>query len=320
MISNINKLGKSFLFTLIFLYFTYHSKSESFALEEVSQGIFVHYGIHQDANTDNKGDIANIGFIVGSKSILVIDTGGTKSIGKKLLKKIREISQLPISHIAITHSHPDHFFGTEAFLSENPKIVGHERLNRSLINNFNFYRDLQYNNIGDEKIKESKLVPANLLVKIDQTLEIDLGERIIEIKSWNSGHTDNDISVYDKKTKTFWSENIFVKRTPSIRASIKGWKKNLEEIMQMDIDIIVPGHGLAKEKEEAIKPLLRYFERLIYQIRNFQSKNKSLQESINSILQNEIINPQKVNKEGWVLFTEYHYSNITKVYTELEWE
>lgn len=157
-------------------------------------------------------------------------------------------------------------------------------------------------------------------MKINQILKIDLGEREIEIKSWNSGHTDNDLSVYDKKTKIFWSENIFVKRTPSIRASVKGWKKNLEEIMQMDINIVIPGHGLAKEKEKAIRPLLQYFERLIYQIRNFHENNKSLQESINSILQSEIINPQKVNKEGWVLFTEYHYSNVTKVYTELEWE
>ena len=48
--------------------------------------------------------------------------------------------------------------------------------------------------------------------------------------------------------------------------------------------------------------------------------NVSLQESINSVLQREILDSQRVNPEGWALFTEYHYSNITKVYTELEWE
>ena len=53
---------------------------------------------------------------------MVIDTGGSQKIGKNLLKKIREISKLPISHIIITHSHPDHFFGTEEFLKENAKI------------------------------------------------------------------------------------------------------------------------------------------------------------------------------------------------------
>jgi len=120
--------------------------------------------------------------------------------------------------------------------------------------------------------------------------------------------------------KYFWSENIFVERIPSIRASILGWKRNLDEIQKMDIDLIVPGHGSVVKKDVALKPILEYFTRLISQVRNFHKNNISLQESINSILQSEILDSKKVNPEGWALFTEYHYSNVTKVYTELEWE
>ena len=127
--------------SILFLLLNFN-KSFSFELEEVADGVFVHFGIHEDANRSNEGDIANIGFILGKKSIMVIDTGGSKVIGKRLLEKIKTISDLPISHVVITHSHPDHFFGTEAFLSENPSIVGHEKLNRSLLSNFNFYKTL----------------------------------------------------------------------------------------------------------------------------------------------------------------------------------
>ena len=67
---------------ILFLLFNFN-KSFSFELEEVADGVFVHLGIHEDANRSNKGDIANIGFILGKKSIMVIDTGGTKVIGKK---------------------------------------------------------------------------------------------------------------------------------------------------------------------------------------------------------------------------------------------
>ena len=306
---------------IFFLYFLIiPADSFSFNINEVAEGVFVHYGMQEDTNSINKGDIANIGFILGKKSIMVIDTGGTKEIGEKLFANIRKISQLPISHIVITHSHPDHFFGTEAFLNESPTVVGHEKLNRSLITNFEFYKNSQYSNIENESLKNLKLVKADLLIKTNTEKKIDLGERIIEVKAWKSGHTDNDLSVYDLKTKTFWSENVFVKRTPSIRASILGWKENLLRIMKMDIKLIVPGHGRAIGKEEAIKPMISYFDRLIEQIRTFHVDNKSLQESINSVLQNEIIDPQKVNKESWILFTEYHYTNITKAYTELEWE
>ena len=304
----------------IYLLLFNFSKSLCFELKEVAEGVFVHFGTHEDANKSNRGDIANIGFILGKRSIMVIDTGGTKVIGQRLLEKIKTISNLPISHIVITHSHPDHFFGTEAFLSENPKIVGHEKLNRSLLSNFNFYKELQSNSIENEVLKNAKLIKANIKVKTENILKVDLGERIVEIKAWKSGHTDNDLSVYDLKTKTFWSENIFVERIPSIRASILGWKRNLDEIQKMDINMIVPGHGNVVKKDVALKPILKYFTRLISQVRKFHKNNVSLQESINLILQREILDSKKVNPEGWALFTEYHYSNVTKVYTELEWE
>ena len=304
----------------IYLLLFNFSKSLCFELKEVAEGVFVHFGTHEDANKSNRGDIANIGFILGKRSIMVIDTGGTKVIGQRLLEKIKTISDLPISHIVITHSHPDHFFGTEAFLSENPKIVGHEKLNRSLLSNFNFYKELQSNNIENDVLKNAKLIKANIKVKTENILKLDLGERIVEIKAWKSGHTDNDLSVYDLKTKTFWSENIFVERIPSIRASILGWKRNLDEIQKMDINLIVPGHGSVVKKDVALKPILKYFTRLISQVRKFHKDNVSLQESINLILQREILDSKKVNPEGWALFTEYHYSNVTKVYTELEWE
>ena len=154
----------------------------------------------------------------------------------------------------------------------------------------------------------------------NETKIIDLGERLVEIKAWKTGHTDNDLSIYDKKTKTFWSENIFVKRTPSIRASILGWRKNLEEISKMEIKLIIPGHGKAVDKEKAIKPMINYFDRIIVKLRELQKNKKSLQESINIILQESILEPSEVNKENWILFDEYHYSNITKAFTELEWE
>ena len=88
----------------------------------------------------------------------------------------------------------------------------------------------------------------------------------------------------------------------------------------MDINLIVPGHGKVKKKKEALEPIINYFDQLIKEVRSFHKKNKSLQESINSVLQNEIIDSKRVNPEKWELFSEYHYSNITKVYTELEWE
>ena len=306
------KMGLSFLLKAFFFIFFTIKNSFSFEIDEVAEGLFVHFGEQEDSSSQNSGDIANIGFIVGSESIVVIDTGGTPEIGMKLRKKIKETSNLPISHIIITHSHPDHFFGTEAFINDKITIIGHEKLERSLITNFEFYRNLQFNLIKKDSIKQTKLIVPNQTVEIGKIKTINIGNREIEIKAWKSGHTDNDLSIYDKKTRFLWSENIFIERIPSIRASIKGWKSNLDETLKMDIDTIIPGHGPLKKKNQAIQPMMNYFDRLIKEVRKFHKSGKTLKDAQN------LAAPK--NKEGWLLFDSYHSSNVTKTFTELEWE
>ena len=303
---------KHFTSLLLLLISFFATKSLSFNLEEVADKIYVHFGFQEDANKINKGDISNIGFIVGDKSIMVIDTGGTPSIGEALYKKINDISSLPISYVVITHSHPDHYFGTNVFINKSIDIIGHSKLQRSLDANFEFYKNLQLVNTRDQSVKEFENFKITKFVNVDKNLTIDLGNRVVEIKAWPSGHTDNDLSIFDKKTKTLWTENIFIRRTPSIRASVKGWKKNLEETSKMDINLIIPGHGPIKKKNEALKPMLSYFNRLIDNTRKFHKKNLSLSKAIETF-------PSE-NIENWLLYNIYHPSNITKVYTELEWE
>src|SRR5437762_10317891 len=51
---------------------------------------------------------SNCTFLVGSKGILVVDTGLDATEGEKLLKAIRKVSDLPVQYIVNTHYHPDH--------------------------------------------------------------------------------------------------------------------------------------------------------------------------------------------------------------------
>ena len=307
------KILLSFSFITIFSYLKpqYLSSSE-FEMSEIDDKIFVHFGVQEDSNVANKGDIANIGFIVGEKSVLVIDTGGTEEIAKNLLKKIKEKTSLPISHVVITHGHPDHYLGSSIFKNLQIPFVGHENLERSINMNFNFYKALQASNIEDISILNFKPVFPDIKIKKNNNLRIDLGNREIDIRAWNSGHTDSDLTIFDNKTLTLWTENVFVGRTPSIRASIIGWKKNLEKIQKIKIRQIVPGHGKVKKKEIALKPMFSYFERIINEVRQYHLEGKTIESAQKNIARDNI--------ENWKLYKEYHQSNVTKAYSELEWE
>ena len=299
------------IFTLFF-FSTNFSLANGFNISEVEENIFLHYGVHEDSSIKNQGDIANIGFIVGKKSVLIIDTGGTLQIAKNLLETVKNKTSLPISHVVITHGHPDHYLGSEIFKISNIQFIGHENLKRSINMNFNFYKTLQASSIEDQSILDIKPVFPDLEIKKNQTITVDLGGREVKIRAWESGHTDSDLSVYDLKSKVLWTENIFVNRIPSVRASILGWKKNLEITSKMDINKIIPGHGKITTKDEALLPMLSYFRRMIKEIRTLHVKGINIETA-----QKEVA---KENKENWLLFNDYHISNVTKAYSELEWE
>ena len=101
---------------------------QEFKVTEIAPGNFVHFGRMEERSHANLGDNANIGFIIGSHCVLVIDTGGSIHIGKALRLAIREKTPLPVCYVVQTHVHPDHFFGAAAFREDQPEFIGHANL------------------------------------------------------------------------------------------------------------------------------------------------------------------------------------------------
>ena len=166
--------------TSVFSHETLSMKQETLSMKEVATGIFVHQGKHLDVDDGYQGDICNIGFIIGQKSVAVIYTGGSASMGYALLSEIKKRTSLPVKYVINPHVHLDHIYGNIAFKEEGAKFIGHENLTKAMKLREEFYKglNLKYLNIPYEK---SIQIPPNLLVKVTQPLEIDLGDRLLKI-------------------------------------------------------------------------------------------------------------------------------------------
>ncbi|MFL2675382.1 MAG: hypothetical protein ACJ0G5_01600 [Alphaproteobacteria bacterium] len=66
------------------------SNAESLEFKNLDDGVYVHFGKQEDSNKNNLGDISNLGFIVGSKSIAVIDSGASVKIASRNAQKNKE--------------------------------------------------------------------------------------------------------------------------------------------------------------------------------------------------------------------------------------
>ncbi len=107
---------------------------------QVADGIFIRSGVDEDATAANGDAIANVGFIVGRRSVATMDAGGSLEDGERLRAAIRKHTPLPISHVILSHAHPDHVFGAPAFARDKPQFVGHAKLPARLALRADYYR------------------------------------------------------------------------------------------------------------------------------------------------------------------------------------
>ena len=300
------------LLTLVFFEPAFSTETnQGFNLTEIAENNYVHFGKHVSIEDKDNEDIANIGFIVGTNCVAVIDTGGSISIGNKLKKSIRGITKKPICYVINTHVHYDHILGNKAFTDESPDFIGHKDLAEAINQNRDFFLNQFRNNLTSDP-KNSDIIEPNIL--IEKTKKLELGERSITLIPFATSHSHNDLIVIDNKTKTLWAGDlIFRERIPSLTGSLKGWLKSINKIKELDIKVVVPGHGsVASSLDEAIKQQQDYLTLLLNKTRKAIKEGKFINEAMENI--------DKDNEFRWLLHEYQHSTNVSRSYTELEWE
>jgi quinoprotein relay system zinc metallohydrolase 2 len=278
---------------------------------EVAPGVYVHHGLHEEATVANQGGIANIGFVIGEDAVAVIDSGGSPMEGRALLAAIREKTQLPVRYVINTHFHPDHVMGNAAFLAEDPTFIGHKNLPTGLLSRRDSYVAAYESVFGPDSAKDAIVVPSHL---VSERETIDLGHRVLEIRTFPTAHTDSDLIVIDQISKTlFAGDLVFLERTPAIDGSILGWLKAIETLRGIPAARVVPGHGpVTAPWPAALDPEQAYFAGLVRDIRKLIADGGSLQQATDTI--------GLAESGHWLLFDSYNARNVTAAYTELEWE
>ncbi len=284
----------------------------AFSLEKVADGIYVHRGQQQDATAANGGDIANIGYIVGDRCVAVIDSGGSLAIGTALREAIHRATAKPVCYVIHTHVHPDHSFGDAAFKDPATVFVAHAEYPAAMAARRDSFLAKLRSTLGAAADDSGSAAPT-LLVSDRETL--DLGNRRLSLRAWPTAHTNNDLTVFDERTKTLWTGDLlFVDRIPVVDGRALGWLKVMAALRAMKPAHLIPGHGPVKHNADtAFGPQQQYLDQLVSSVRAALKAGSSLAQTVDTLGNQP---PQK----AWLLFDDYHRRNVTAVYTELEWE
>jgi glyoxylase-like metal-dependent hydrolase (beta-lactamase superfamily II) len=190
--------------------------------------------------------IPNIGIIVGRDGVLVVDTGMGPRNAETVLDEVKKITRKPVAYLSITHFHPEHGMGAQAFPASTiiiyPTAQKAELLEKgaAMINQFSGVST----GIAD-LLKPVKIRMPN--VTFSEEAEIDLGDFPVRLLHWGSSHTRGDEFVFLPQQSIVFGGDVVVNRFFPIMAdsdsSGTNWIEILGRLEKLHPAIVVPGHG-----------------------------------------------------------------------------
>ncbi len=190
-----------------------------------------------------------IGVVVGTEGVLLVDTGSTLREGAMLGHEVRELTGRDVTHVALTHGHFDHVFGTAA-LGDGLRVHG----DRALAG----YLEREQDTLGQDAVRhgvdpEEARRAAEALVRpgllVDGRHDLDLGAREVRLVSAGPGHTDHDLAVVVPGTPAvvFCGDLVEESGEPQAGpdAAPAHWPTALDRLLDLggETAVYVPGHG-----------------------------------------------------------------------------
>jgi len=254
-----NNRIKFTIFTLLSLFLTPFSLfakensgvMDNYDVKKIAEHTWVVFGSLEGPNPENQGFMNNPAFTITDKSVVVFDPGSNVHIGRALLGKIRKQTDKPITHIFNSHIHGDHWLGNQAFFEENAnvKIYAHpEMIEEAKAGEAQFWIDLMAD-LTKGASKGTEIVYPTDALEDGQEITIDN----ITVKSHLNelAHTKTDAMFEIKGEKVLITgDNAFSNRAPRLDdGSFTGNIAVLDKALNLDIDVVLPGHGPAGGKE-----------------------------------------------------------------------
>ncbi len=256
------------LINLSVVFSTDYPKHVKETLRKIKNNVYGVFGVREQVNYENRGFISNAYFVVTNEGVLVIDALTTYKLGKELVETIRSVTDKPIRFTVVTHYHTDHFYGVGALKEAGSVIVAHEWAYEYLSqpSSYNFLKSRQ--KLLKEHIKGTDMVGPDITVT--QGLNIYLGRYKFEVRHFCKAHTPGDIVIWMPEEKVLFSGDIvFDGRLPFLGSgNSKGWIACLDKILELDPDVLLPGHGNPMLTKEKIRDRVKWTRKYISDLRN----------------------------------------------------
>ena len=182
----------------------------------------------------------NPGFVVTKEGVVMIDTPQMPADAIRWRDEIAKHG--PVRYVINTEPHGDHFTGNYFF---EGTVIAHEGTREAILA------------ASVEQLKEriEQAAPESLpliegysyrppTITFSQQLTLYLGDHTFQLINL-PGHTPYQVAVYiPEERMAFTADNIFHKAQTFLHQAVPyQWLESLKRIEELDVDVLVPGHG-----------------------------------------------------------------------------
>lgn len=221
---------------------------------EIADNVWVIQGQRENFSKANGGNIVNTAFITTQEGVVVIDTGPSKQYGEALREVIASVTELPIVRVLLTHHHPDHVFGNQAFDPE--RLYALPGTISLLKEQGEAFADNMYRMIGHWMKGTEVVVPRQRL----NPGTVTIGEHELELIEM-TGHSGADLVILDRTSGVlFAADMVFFNRalTTPHTPGLMQWHRELEELARLPFTLLVPGHGPMSDDQTPLRQTQAY--------------------------------------------------------------
>jgi len=260
--------------------------------------------------------------IITDEGVVMFDTSGTPDTGQTILSEVRKLTDKPVVYVINSHWHWDHWGGNQVFKAAFPnvQVLSHAK-NRDLMMNvavawnapglekelpdYINYQKQQLATAEAKHVSEAELAKKRELLAEDESFlqqkrsvtyifpevtfsdsaTLYLGGREIRVLHARA-ITPGDTYVYLPKEKILITGDILVNPIPfAVGGSYpQEWIETLQNLNQLEIDAIIPGHGEAERDGSYLQRNLKLFQRVLADVKTAKANGSNLDQTKKALM------------------------------------
>jgi cyclase len=183
------------------------------------------------------GEGGNVAALITDEGVLLVDDMYDRNYAA-VMGQVKALSDKPIRYVLNTHQHDDHSGSNAQMLAASVEIIAHKNARINMI-----------------ALKQ----PGAPRVTFTDEMQVHLGGKEIRTRHYGRGHTGGDAVIFFPELKVIHTGDLFLTRPtqPYIDYANGGsaleWTKALDEVLKLDFDTIIPGHGPLSDRAGLLK-------------------------------------------------------------------